>query len=98
MKAVFSRRAESDLSEIWHYIAEDNIDAADRVVVSIRENVILLSKTPKMGRSRDEIHRGLRSFPAGNYIIFYMESKEVVEIVRVLHGARDIGIEQISMK
>ncbi len=98
MKAVFSRSAESDLSEIWHYIAEDNIDAADRVIVLIKENVILLSKVPKMERSRDEIHGGLRSFPAGNYILFYMESKDVVEIVRVLHGGRDVGIEQFSIK
>jgi toxin ParE1/3/4 len=32
---------------------------------------------------------GLRSFPVGRYVIFYMPTPKGVEIVRVLHGARD---------
>jgi toxin ParE1/3/4 len=32
----------------------------------------------------------LRSFPVGNYVIFYREVSEGIEIIRVLHGARDI--------
>nr|WP_245754608.1 type II toxin-antitoxin system RelE/ParE family toxin [Candidatus Accumulibacter aalborgensis] len=34
---------------------------------------------------------GLRSFPAGRYIIFYQQISEGIEIVRVLHSARDLN-------
>ncbi len=43
-----------------------------------------------MGRSRDELAAGIRSFPTGNYIVLYRVVGENVEIVRVLHGRRDI--------
>jgi toxin ParE1/3/4 len=32
----------------------------------------------------------LRSHPAGAYVIYYREMKSGIEIVRVLHGARDV--------
>lgn len=43
-----------------------------------------------MGRLRDELTEGLRSFPVGRYVIFYRIVQDGVEIVRVLHGARDL--------
>jgi toxin ParE1/3/4 len=43
-----------------------------------------------MGRSRLELAPDLRSFPVGQYVIFYLPLPKGVEIVRVLHGARDI--------
>jgi len=43
-----------------------------------------------MGRARDELEVGLRSFPVGRYAIFYLPIPDGVEIVRVLHGARDL--------
>jgi len=43
-----------------------------------------------MGKSRDELAAGLRSFPIGQYIIFYQPVPGGVDIVRVLHGARDL--------
>jgi toxin ParE1/3/4 len=45
---------------------------------------------PMMGRARDEIEQGLRSFPFGRYVIFYMPSDDGIDVVRVLHSARDI--------
>jgi toxin ParE1/3/4 len=43
-----------------------------------------------MGRSRPELATGLRSFPVGRYVIFYVPLSKGVEIVRVFHGARDV--------
>lgn len=45
---------------------------------------------PEAGRSRSELQMGLRSFPVGRYLIFYRPSATSVEIVRVLHSARDV--------
>lgn len=44
-----------------------------------------------MGRRRDDLINGMRSFPYQAYIIFYRITDTTVQIVRVLHGARDIG-------
>jgi toxin ParE1/3/4 len=45
---------------------------------------------PVIGRTREELSHGLRSFPFGRYVIFYRLNEYGVEIVRVLHGARNI--------
>jgi len=51
----------------------------------------LLAEQPMLGRSRDELAPGLRSIPLGRYVIFYEVIPDGISIVRVLHGARDLG-------
>jgi len=43
-------------------------------------------------RIRSELQPNLRSFPCGNYVIYYrpLEGDLQVEIIRVWHGARDV--------
>ena len=84
-------RARSDLSEIWNYIAEDNETRADAFVDLIDQKFQALASHPSLGRSRNELEEGLRSFPVGMYIIFYRVIPAGVEIVRVLHGSRDLN-------
>jgi toxin ParE1/3/4 len=43
-----------------------------------------------IGRSRDELAPGMRSFPVGRYVVFYLPLDDGIDVVRVLHGARDI--------
>jgi toxin ParE1/3/4 len=43
-----------------------------------------------MGTARDNLAPGLRSFPVGNYLVFYRITPEGIEVARVLHGARDL--------
>jgi toxin ParE1/3/4 len=82
--------AENDLDEIWWYIAQDSPDHADRFLDRLQERLLALADFPKMGRSRDDIQAGLRSQPVGNYLIFYFPLADGIEIVRVLHGSRDV--------
>jgi toxin ParE1/3/4 len=94
MKRIrISRHAERDLDNIWHYIAADanSIDVADRVIDSIVRHFALLARQPHAGRSREDIDPGVRSFPSGNYLIYYRESRSHVVISRILHGKRDQG-------
>ncbi len=49
-----------------------------------------ITRRPLMGRTRDELERGVRSFPFGRYVILYMPADAGIDVVRVLHGARDI--------
>jgi toxin ParE1/3/4 len=50
----------------------------------------MLAEMPHAGRRRDELEVNLRSLPEGHYVLFYRETADGVEIIRVLHGARDI--------
>jgi toxin ParE1/3/4 len=84
-------RARSDLSEIWDYIAADNEARADAFVDLIDQKFQTLASHPHLGRSRDELEEGLRSFPVGKYVVFYRVIPVGVEIVRVLHGSRDLN-------
>lgn len=90
-RAVFSPLAEQDLAEIQDYISRDKPEAAAKFIESPRETCSIIASQPDMGRSRPEFRGGnLRSFPVGNYLIFYRSSADGVEIARVVHGARDI--------
>jgi toxin ParE1/3/4 len=87
---VVRPRALIDLAEIWSYIAEDSADHADTFTDLIDNKFQALARRPGIGRSRPELATDLRSFAVGNYVIFYMPHSKGVEIVRVLHGARDL--------
>lgn len=81
--------ARSDLEAIWLFIAQDNPEAADRFIQVIVSRFPMLASMPKAGRQREELSARLRSFPVGNYVIFYRPMENGIAIVRVLHGARD---------
>ena len=82
--------AETDILEIWDYIADDSLAAADRWVDHLDEQFRVLATQPMMGRARDELAPGVRSFPFGRYVVFYVPLDDGIDVVRVLHGARDI--------
>ena len=87
-------QADSDLDEIWYYVAtkSGSMDTADRLVDSITDRFYLLVTHPNIGRARDEdLRPGLRSFPVGEYVIIYRIQDEDVLILRVLRGSRDIA-------
>lgn len=87
---IKSPEAKADLVDIWDYIAQSNESGADRLLDSINQKLILISNSPYIGRERHDLAPGLRSLPVGSYVIFYRLIGDGIEIVRVLHGARDI--------
>ena len=90
LKIYKSPEAENDLDEIWLYIAQDNPYYADKLLDEIEETSQKLARFPDMGRNRNELHLGLQSFPVGMYLIFFVPISGGINIVRVLHGMRDI--------
>ena len=87
-----STNAENDLDAIWLYIANDSPVNADRFLDRLVATLTTtLSTAPLTGRARDEFETGLRSFPVENYVAFYRIHTEAVEIVRIIHGARDLS-------
>lgn len=85
-----SIQAEADLAEIWLHIALDNPDAADAQISRIAAQCEMLAANPAAGRLRTEIAAGLRSFPAGNYLLLYRPDTKGIELLRVIHAAREL--------
>jgi toxin ParE1/3/4 len=50
-----------------------------------------LKEYPFVGEARPELAADLRSFSAGNYVIFFRPITDGIQVVRVLHGSRDIA-------
>jgi toxin ParE1/3/4 len=95
-EAAKTSRAERDLLQIWLYVAERSEPAADAVIDSIEHICDLLSDSPQMGRSRTELGPGLRSFPAGRYVLYYRLAGDDVVIVRVLSGSREVKAADLN--
>jgi len=89
---VYSPLAEKDLSEIWKYIQPLNEKAADSLLRLIDKTCCLIAEYPKIGQDRDNLIRGLFSFPVGNYLIFYRVVTDGIEVARVLDGRRDVPV------
>jgi toxin ParE1/3/4 len=85
-----SRQAEEDLEDIWIYLTQQNELLADKQIAQILDRFPMLSQFSDMGKQRDDLLTGLKSFPVKPYIIFYSKIEDGIEIVRVLHQSRDI--------
>ena len=85
-----SRRAQDDIFDIWLYVADSNPSAADRILDDIERVFAMIAEYPQIGRERPEVRLGLRSFAVTPWVIFYRTAEHSVDIVRVVHGARDL--------
>jgi toxin ParE1/3/4 len=83
-------KAAEDIAAVWDFIADDNPDAADRWVDQLDTQLRLLATQPLMGRARVELAPGIRSFSFGRYLVFYLPIGDGIDVVRVLHGTRDV--------
>lgn len=86
----YTRRAITDVEGIIEYIAKDSQFAANDFANELIGKFATLAETPQMGRERADYGDGIRTFPFGNYVIFYRPAEAGVIIVRVLHGARHL--------
>ena len=85
--------AEAELDDIWYYVAKESgsIETADRFVDSLTDRFLLLARYPYLGRHRDDLCPGLRSFTLGDFVIFYrILDEETVFILHVVRGSRNI--------
>lgn len=89
-RVLRTTQAEIDLLDIWCSVGQESITAADKLLESLEKKFQTLSIHPQMGRIREEFSRSLRSFSTGTYVIFYKPIEDGIEVIRVLHGARDI--------
>lgn len=90
----FTPQALDDLFEIWSYIAQDNPAAADRVEDAIHQACELVARAPLAGTVRKDLTSLPVRFwvvpPFPNYFLVYDAATNPLQIIRVLHGARNI--------
>ncbi|MGF1675920.1 MAG: type II toxin-antitoxin system RelE/ParE family toxin [Rivularia sp. (in: cyanobacteria)] len=85
-----SPQAAQDLQDIHDYLFAKNPDTANKFLDTIAHKFEMLANFPNMGRKRDELLTSLRSFPVDDYLIFYTQLEEEIEIARVVSGYRDL--------
>lgn len=89
-RVTFKPSARLDLREIWDFIAaQDGVEPADRFTAFMEEKCRLIADTPHIGRARDDLVSGLRTFPTGDYVIAYHETEYGIDVLGVIHAARD---------
>lgn len=89
-------QAEADLLAILDYIAERNPAAAARLLQALHRRWDLLTSQPFSGKGRDDLRPGARCVVVGQYLSLYRVTDQGVEIVRVLHGKRDLATEHLE--
>jgi toxin ParE1/3/4 len=90
MRLRISSLARLDLDIVYDRIAADKPGAARGWLNRTMEQFTRLARNPQIGEARDEIRPSLRSISHGNYVIYFRSREAEVEIVRILHGARDV--------
>lgn len=90
MKVRFSRQARADLAEITAVISKDNPHRAGTYTDELEATCTSLSDMPEafqvfMHRNGHHVRRR----PHGNYVIVYRVAAGYVDILRIIHGARD---------
>jgi toxin ParE1/3/4 len=89
-------KARQEIEDIAVYIGTHRPSAARRFLTAPRKTYATLAAMPEMGslwKAEDPRFQGLRYFPISrypNYVIFYRAIDDGVEILHILHGARDI--------
>jgi toxin ParE1/3/4 len=87
----FAPEAESDLDDIWLYVAADaSVETADRLIDVLTNRFFLLGRHPRAGRRREDLRAGIRSFPVAGYLVLYRIDGEDVLVLRVVRGSRDL--------
>jgi plasmid stabilization system protein ParE len=88
---VFGRHVEGDLLGIRDHIARDSPDSARRMMVRFVIAFRLLAKRPWLGHAREDLLAPeIRFWPVGEYLILYVAARTPIQIVAVVHGARDV--------
>lgn len=85
-----SKAFADDLDDIWGFIGVDSPLQADAFIRRLMKTCEQLAERPGIGRDRREFGKGYRSFVEGDFIILYRPFPDGIEVMRIIHGARDI--------
>lgn len=79
------------MEAIWTYSYQNwGARQAHRYLANLRDIFEELSSNPSFGKRRDELREGLRVYPAGKHLVFYLTTEKGIDVVRILHERMDI--------
>ena len=86
-----SAEAQDDLFEIWHRIAEDSVDLANRIESEFYELFASLGRMPGVGHNRKDLtNRPVLFFPLYSFLVVYRPDVTPIRIMAVLRGKRNV--------
>jgi plasmid stabilization system protein ParE len=78
-----------DLDEIWEFLRDDSLDAADKVIEDIVSRIDALVPFPSQGHKRPDLtSRPLRFTIVHEYLIAYAPDEKPLWVIAVMHGRR----------
>ena len=92
MNYIVTRKANTDLINIWEYTFEHwSVEQADKYIRILTSKFIEISKNPDIGKNYDGVMNNYRGLIVKSHIIFYkILPSENIEIIRVLHQRMDL--------
>lgn len=93
MSGSFALRelARADLEAIWVYTAEQwGVEQAERYLQGLFDCFEELAANPRLGRERDEVKAGYRSFPQGRHVVFYVIASAGIEVIGIVHQSAEV--------
>jgi toxin ParE1/3/4 len=89
---VITSPANTDLEEILRQIADiSGFDRSDRFLARFSEKLKSIVAFPNLGKPRLEWGQNYRSILLDDYLIVYRVTEELVEILRIVSGRRDLN-------
>ncbi|HTV48437.1 MAG TPA: type II toxin-antitoxin system RelE/ParE family toxin [Phycisphaerae bacterium] len=90
---VLGRDAEQDLYDLWEYIAQDSVEAADHLIKQFFDAFESLALNSGQGHKREDLTQlPVLFWPLGNYLIIYRVAKSHIDVVAIVHGKRDVPV------
>lgn len=88
---ILARSAASDVRQIYEYVFEQSPSAAKRLLRKLRGSFAELGRMPGMGHVREDLtEEDLRFWSVGAYLVIYQPHSTPIEIIHVVHSARDV--------
>jgi toxin ParE1/3/4 len=87
----------ADLEAIWAYTAEQwGIEQAERYLQGLFGCLEELAANPRLGRERDDVKAGYRSFPQGRHVVFFVIASEGIEVIGIVHQSADVDAHLVE--
>jgi toxin ParE1/3/4 len=90
---TFHPAARADLNQIWRDLAvvSNSFDIADRFADAVYDTCLIYANQPLTGQLRTELASLIRCFTVKKYVVFYVPSRQGIEVIQIIHGSRDIA-------
>lgn len=86
-----THRALKDLHDIGRYTLQTWGRAQrDTYLRALDSRFAWLAAHPQRGRARDDVAPGYRCYPQGGHVIFYLISEDGIDVIGIVHQARDV--------